>query len=396
MKFALILPDGAADEPVASLGGRTPLEAADKPQMDWIATCGRQGVIRTVPEGFTPGSDVATLSVMGFDPARYYSGRAPLEAAARGISCGPDDLIFRCNFVTIMDGRMTDFTAGHISQSEAERLINDLAAIGAKHEAQFHAGVSYRNLMVMRNAAQVHCACTPPHDIPDARVDDHPPRGAGAERVSELMRDARAILATHEVNVVRRQMRKQPVTDIWLWGQGRTRPLASLESRFGVRGACIAAVDLIKGIAAGAGLTLIPVSGATGYLDTDYHAKGRAAVAALDQYDLVVVHIEAPDEAGHLGDAAEKVKALENVDRGIVRPVLAKLKSFESWRIAIVPDHPTPVVTRKHSAAPPPFCCAGTGIASSSGKPFGETNAAAGGDRIDPGHRFMGWFLRHD
>lgn len=392
-KFALILPDGAADEPVPALGNRTPLEAALTPNMDWIAAHGRQGLIRTVPAGFIPGSDIATLSVMGFDPARYYSGRAPLEAAARGIHGGPDDLIFRCNLVTILDGRMADFTAGHIAQTEAERLIAELGPLGSRLGVAFHPGVSYRNLMVMRDAKGVDCTTTGPHDIPDAPVAAHRPRGDGAARVIEIMDAARALLAGHEVNRERHQRGEHPVTDIWLWGQGRLKPLDSLESRFGVRGACIAAVDLIRGIAACAGLAIIPVAGATGYLDTDYEAKGAAARAALDEYDLIVVHIEAPDEAGHLGDAAEKVKAIERVDSAIVGPLLDELKRYPGWRIAVVPDHPTPVGTRKHSAAPPPFCDAGTGVSAGGSRGFGETEAAETGLLIDPGHGFMERFL---
>ena len=392
-KFALILPDGAADEPVPALGNRTPLEVAETPNIDWIASHGRQGLIRTVPAGFTPGSDIATLSVMGFDPGRYYSGRAPLEAAARGIHGKPDDLIFRCNFVTILDGRMVDFTAGHIAQAEAARLIDALGAIGPRLGVEFHAGVSYRNLMVMHDAAGVDCATTGPHDIPDLPVSDHRPRGPGAARLIGIMDEARKILADHAVNRERRGRGESPVTDIWLWGQGRLKPLDTLESRFGVRGACIAAVDLIRGIAACAGLGIIPVAGATGFLDTDYAAKGRAAVEALDIYDLIVVHIEAPDEAGHLGDAAAKVKALEQVDCCIVGPLLNRLRTHERWRIAVIPDHPTPVGTRKHTAAPPPFCYAGTGVEDASHRPFGEAAAAGTGLMIDPGHGFMELFL---
>lgn len=394
MKYALILPDGAADDlPLEVLAGRTPLEAAAKPHIDWIATHGRQGCLRTVPEGFPAGSDVATLSVMGYDPVETYTGRAPLEAAARGLPCGPADLIFRCNLVTIADERMSDFTAGHISQSEAERLMSDLRPLGAELGVTFHAGVSYRHLMIMRSAAAVACECTPPHDIPDERIEQHLPNGPGADRVREVMRRARAMLAAHEVNRARREAGRPPATDIWLWGQGRQRPMEAFESRFGVRGACIAAVDLINGIARSVGLTTLSVAGATGYLDTDYAAKGAAAAAALDDFDLVIVHIEAPDEAGHLGDAAEKIRAIEQVDAHVVKPVLAKLQHFDRWAIAVVPDHPTPVATRKHSRTPPPFCIAESAAASASGLPFSEANAASSGLRIDPGHEFMKSFI---
>ncbi len=394
MKYALILPDGAADEPVEELGGRTPLEAAETPNIDWISIHGRQGWLRTIPDGYTAASDVATLSVMGYDPDKCYAGRAPLEAAARGIECGPEDLIFRCNLVTVVDGQMRDFTAGHISSPEAERLIADLQPIGAELGIVFHPGVSYRHLAVMGEAAGVRCECTPPHDIPDEAVEGYLPQGPGSDRVCEAMRRAQALLAGHEVNLVRRDLGENPATDIWLWGQGRHLSLETFEARFGVSGACIAAVDLIKGIAVNAGLVIIPVPGATGYLDTDYRAKGRAAAAALDKHDLVVVHIEAPDEAGHLGDAAEKIKAIEQVDSWVVGPVLERLRRFERWKIAVVPDHPTPVSTRKHSKTPPPFCIAGSGISAVMAEPFSERNANRSNLRIDPGHEFMEFFLK--
>ena len=394
MKYALILPDGAADEPLDELDDRTPLEAAETPNIDWIATHGRQGCLRTVPEGFTAASDVATLSVMGYSPADNYSGRAPLEAAARGIKSGPDDLIFRCNLVTIVDGTMQDFTAGHITQPEAERLIADLQPLGSELGGTFHTGISYRHLLIMHDAGDIRCECTPPHDIPGGPAEQHLPKGPGSDRVRAMMRRARALLADHDINLVRRDLGENPATDIWLWGQGRHRKLETFEARFGVRGACIAAVDLIKGIAQNAGLTTIAVRGATGYLDTDYRAKGRAAAAALDKYDLIVVHVEAPDEAGHQGNAAEKIKAIEQVDAHVVGPILEKLRRFDRWKIAVVPDHPTPVATRTHSKTPPPFCLAGFGIESLSSQPFSEKNAAGSSLQIDPGHEFMEFFLK--
>ncbi|MCK4658145.1 MAG: cofactor-independent phosphoglycerate mutase [Phycisphaerae bacterium] len=394
MKYALIIPDGAADEPVEELDGQTPLEAADIPNIDWISTNGLQGCLRTVPEGFTAASDVATLSVMGYDPATNYAGRAPLEAAARGIKTGADDLIFRCNLVTVLDEKMQDFTAGHISTKEAERLIADLRTLESDLGVVFHTGMSYRHLLVMRDATEVECECTPPHDIPGEPVEGHLPSGSGYERVREVMQRAQALLADHEVNQVRRDLGENPATDIWLWGQGRHKPLETFEARFGLRGVCIAAVDLIRGIAKNAGLTNIAIPGATGYLDTDYGAKGRAAVVALDECDLVLVHVEAPDEAGHLGDAAEKIKALEQIDAEVVCPILSRLRQFDQWKIAVVPDHPTPISTRKHSKVPPPFCIAGSGISASLAKPFSEKQAAASDLQIDPGHEFMEFFLK--
>lgn len=394
MKYAIILPDGAADEPVAELEGRTPLEAARTPHIDWIAANGRQGLVVTAPAGFAPGSDVCTLSLFGYDPRKDYDGRAPIEAAARGLPVGDGEVVFRCNFVTIHDGCMLDFTAGHISQPEADRLIADLNAKIGGETCRFFSGVSYRNLLVASPPGGFKVKCTPPHDIPDRPIKDHVPTGTGAEWIWAIMERAQAILTDHEVNLVRRDLGDNPATDIWLWGHGRPKPLESLEARFGIRGAAIAAVDLIRGIARNAGLHLIDVPGATGYLDTDYAAKGRAAVEALDEFDLVVVHVEAPDEAGHQGNAGAKVAALERIDECVVGPMIQRLRREPQWRVLVAPDHPTPVRTRVHSAAPPPFCLAGHAIQPVVRKPFSEKNALETGFLVDPGRELMTYFLR--
>lgn len=299
MKYAIVLPDGAADEPIEQLDGRTPLEAAHTPNIDWIAMHGRQGCVVTVPDGFSPGSDVATMTLLGYDPKTDHHGRAPLEAAARDIHALPGQLIFRCNLVTVTDGLMEDFTAGHISQREADELIAGLNEDIDDRRCRFHAGVSYRHLMVASDVADVDPHCRPPHDFPDQPIEDNLPRGPGAEWVKSVTERARAILADHDINLVRRDLGENPATDIWLWGQGRPKRLEPFADRFGVSGAVIAGVDLIRGLARILGLTLIDVPGATGYLDTDYAAKGAAGVRALATFDLVIVHIEAPDEAGH-------------------------------------------------------------------------------------------------
>ena len=395
MKYAIVLPDGAADEPVPQLAGRTPLDAANKPNIDWIAEHGEQGLVTTVPPGFSPGSDVATLSLFGYDPTADYTGRAPLEAAAQGISAGPDALIFRCNFVTILDGKMHDFTAGHIPQAQAIRLIATLNDRLGGRQLRFHGGVSYRNLMVASDAGDAAPQCTPPHDIPDQPVARHLPQGPGAEHVQSIMTAAHAILASHEVNAERAAAGQKPVTDVWLWGQGRLKPLAPFATRFGLRGAVIAAVDLIRGIARVAGMDVLEVKGATGYLDTDYAAKGRAAVDALGRYDVVIVHVEAPDEAGHQGDAGAKVKAIEEIDRHVVGPLLIQLRSFREWRVLVVPDHPTPVTKRVHTGEPPPFCMAGTGISrqADAGNRFTELAAKGAGLHVEPGRRLLSRFF---
>lgn len=394
MKYAMVLPDGAADEPVDELDGRTPLEVARTPAIDWVATNGRQGRVVTVPEGFSPGSDVATLSLFGYDPNTYYTGRAPLEAAAQGLVVRPGELVFRCNFVTIVDGIMADFTAGHIVQTESGRLIEDLNRHVADDRCRFHTGVSYRNLMVASHADGSKLQCTPPHDIPGQRVIDHQPKGEGANWLQAIQDRAHRMLEGHDVNVARRALGEQPVTDIWLWGQGKAPRLPVFHRRFGLHGAVIAAVDLIRGIARSAGMGLIDVPGATGYLDTDYAAKGTAAVDAIDRFDLVVVHIEAPDEAGHLGNVDAKITAIERIDEYIVAPLLESLQRRRAWRILIAPDHPTPVGTRVHSAAPPPFCIAGDGVHPVLKRPFSEAAAAESELYINTGHELMPLFLR--
>ncbi len=394
MKYAIVLPDGAADEPVEELEGRTPLEAARTPGIDWIAMNGRQGRVVTVPQGFAPGSDVATLTLFGYDPRVDYSGRAPLEAVARGIETRPDQLVFRCNFVTVTDGAMEDFTAGHISQTEAERLIADLNEQLGDKRCQFHSGMSYRNLMVASDVANVDPHCTPPHDIPDQPVSAHLPHGSGSDWVKSVMERARSILADHDVNLVRRDLTENPATDIWLWGHGKRKRLQPFAERFGVSAAVIAAVDLTRGIARTVGMELLDVPGATGYLDTDYVGKGSAGVEALDSFDLVVVHIEAPDEAGHLGDVDAKVEAIERIDEHIVGPLLCALRSHDKWRIMIAPDHPTPVEQRVHTSVPPPFCIAGHAVPTVLDRPFSEHAAAESDLQVDPGYELMEYFLK--
>lgn len=404
VKYVLILPDGAADDPLPDLGGRTPLEAARTPHMDLIASRGIQGVARTVPEGFIPGTDVATLSLFGYDPDTCYTGRAPLEAAARGLTARPDELIFRCNFVTIdSDGCMADFTAGHISQRHADRLIADLNTMLADEGCVFHAGVSYRNLMFAPHAGHFHgLVCQAPHDIPGQLVADYQPRGCckeGLDWLKMIMDRATAeLLADHPVNRERIASGQRPATNIWLWGQGRPTVLEPFAERFNaVRGVVITGVDIIRGLARCMGMDLVEVAGATGYLNTDYAAKGAAGVQALDAYDLVVVHIEAPDEAGHEGNARAKVKAIEEVDRHVVGPMLEAVQQFRDWRIMIAPDHPTPCTTKGHSSAPPPFCYTGSGILTDasrhSGLPFSERSAELTGRMIDPASELMGRFI---
>ena len=394
MKYALILPDGCADEPVPQLDGRTPLEAARIPHMDSIVARGRVGLVRTVPKGMTPGSDVAILSVIGYDPVAHYTGRAPLEAVAKRITLSPDELVFRCNLVTVVDGKMEDFSAGHISQPEAEKLIADLQVKLGSERIVFHTGVSYRHLVTIKDAEWMKAKCTPPHDIPGQPVSGHLPTGKGSEVLRELMERAGEVLASHEVNQVRRDLGESPATSIWLWGHGSMPRLPSFRKRFGIQGAAITAVDLIRGLAISVGWKLIEVDGATGYLDTNYAGKGEAACKALDEVDLVAVHIEAPDEAGHNGDPVAKTKALERIDEHIVGPLLEKLEGFDAWRVLCLPDHPTPVRIKTHTADPVPFAMAGVGIVPDEAAEFTEKAGADSDLHIDPGHELMEYFLK--
>src|SRR4051794_5092197 len=410
MKYVIVIPDGCADEPQEALGGRTPLQAAHKPNMDRIARQGVVGRSNNVPAPLTPASDVATLSLFGYDPVQVYTGRAPLEAAAMGVSLGPNDWAVRCNLVTVEDGRMRDFTAGHISDTEGRALIETLKqrlepAGMVAHQAlqggarlEFHPGVSYRNLMVYRGAAPAgaftaETRTQPPHDIPDRPIADHLPTGPGSELLRLLMEQSRQAFALHPVNEARRAAGKRPATQVWLWGQGRAPQLRPFAEVYGKRGAILSAVDLVRGVGVLLGWKRIDVPGATGYLDTDYAAKGRYGVAALKDHDLVCVHVEAPDEASHEGKADAKVKALEEIDRHIVGPLLEALPAHGDWRILVSPDHRTPLRTRAHAHGAVPFAMAGTSVAPHGQPSYDEAVAAASDVAFEKGHELMRRFF---
>jgi 2,3-bisphosphoglycerate-independent phosphoglycerate mutase len=399
MKYVIVIPDGCADEPQESLGGKTPLQAAHKPHMDRVAREGVVGRSNNVPEPLTPASDVATLSLFGYDPLVVYTGRAPLETAAMGIALGPEDWAIRCNLVTVEDGALRDFTAGHITSAEGRPLIEALQAALGDPRREFHAGVSYRNILVYRPAPGEQAPFSPetrtqpPHDIPDRPVAEHLPTGPGSDELRRLMEQSRPVLADHPVNRARRGQGKRPATQVWLWGQGRAPHLRPFAEVYGKRGAILSAVDLVRGVGVLLGWQRIDVPGATGYLDTDYAAKGRHAVAALPQHDLVCVHVEAPDEASHEGRADAKVKALEEIDRHIVGPLLEALPRHGDWRILVSPDHRTPLRTRAHAYGPVPFALAGTGIASGGQPSYDEAVAAASELAFEKGHGLMRHFL---
>jgi 2,3-bisphosphoglycerate-independent phosphoglycerate mutase len=401
MKYAIIIPDGAADEPQESLGGRTPLQAARLPNMDRIAKLGVVGRANNVPAQFTPASDVATLSLFGYDPVKVYTGRAPLETVAMGIALGPNDWAIRCNLVTIENEEMRDFTAGHITSEESRPLIEALQAkLGGPvtgGQLEFHHGVSYRNILVFRGQPSApfgsETKTQPPHDIPDKPIADYLPKGPGAEMLTDLMRRSREVLRDHPTNRRRIEAGKRPATQCWLWGQGRAPSVRPFTEVYGKRGAIVSAVDLVRGTGMLIGWKRIDVPGATGYLDTDYAAKGRYAIEALANHDLVCVHVEAPDEASHEGKAAEKVKALEQIDEKIVGPILEALPRHGDWRILVEPDHRTTLRTRAHAYGAVPFAAAGSRIPSRGQSNYDESVAGASELSFDPGFQLMRWFL---
>lgn len=429
MKFVVIIPDGAADKPLAELHGQTPLEAAATPNLNRLAALGQMGTVRTTPPGFSAGSDVCCMTLLGYDAARYHTGRAPLEAGALGLSPGLQDWIFRLNLVTTSDegslvpagapeGRMIDHSAGAITDAEAAALITSLGAYWQRHDPELarqfslHPGVSYRNILIDRSQRDYRGAIGskdklvtfPPHEIPKKPWRKFLPRGVHSDIIIRLMDSSRECFARHEINTARKEVGLRPATMAWIWGQGTRPNMPSFHERFGVKGCIATAVDLLAGIAAFTGLDRAPVSGLTSYHDNDYEAQGRASVNALDKYDLVVVHVEAPDEASHQGDWQTKVAAIESIDRHIVGPILAELErrggmpgawkpGTKGWRMLIAPDHYTLCDTLKHDATPPPFLLVGTGVKAMGRAPFNESEADAAALHIEPGDALMEHFI---
>ena len=358
MKYIILQGDGMADYPLEALGGKTPLEAAKTPHMDWLAAHGAFGLAHVIPKGFPPGSDVGNMSIMGYDPVVYHTGRSPLEAASMGVKLGPKDIAFRCNLVTLreIDGDlyMEDFTAGHISTQDAGEIIRDIGYRLGGDEIEFFPGVSYRHLMVWRDGKE-KMNTTPPHDITDQKIAAYLPHGDGADRLLKLMEAAESILAEHPVNKRRGAKGNRQATSIWLWGQGRAPALPPLTKRFGIKGGVISAVDIIRGLGVYAGLERIHVPGITGFLDTNYRGKGEYGVGSLERNDLVFIHVEAIDEAGHMGDVEKKIQAIEDFDEKVVGTVLQGMAHRKDWRVLLMPDHPTAITLKTHVAEPVPF-----------------------------------------
>lgn len=400
MKYALIIPDGCADEPQPSLGNRTPLQVANVPHMDDIARHGVVGHTETVPASMPPGSDVGTMSLFGYDPLVFHTGRAPLEAAAQGISLGPNDWAIRCNLVTVQNESMISFTAEQIPSGQGRRLIDELqSALPDKRHWRFYPGVSYRNLLVYTPIDDapapfgMSIRTTPPHDITNRPIGPALPTGPGDNELKQMMEWSRNVLAKSPVNVERTMRSEAPATQIWLWGVGQRPALTPFVERFGVSAAVITAVDLLRGIGRLLGWKIIEVPGATGYLDTDYQAKGEYAMRALDDVDFIVVHVEATDEASHEGNAAAKVEALEEIDRHIVGPLHDHLRSQGEYRILVSPDHPTLLRTKTHSHGMVPFTVCGDGLVADASERYDETTAAQSRLSFAAGHELMPFFL---
>ena len=397
MKYVIVIPDGCADEPQASLDGKTPLQAAKVPAMDAIARRGIVGASSNVPHHLPAGSAVANLSLLGYDPNDYFTGRAPLEAAAQRIELGPQDWAIRCNLVTVENQTMRSFTSGHISSEEARTLLQDLQE-QVSPALEFKPGVSYRNLLIFRGEQEPapfsrETYGTPPHDLTDKSIIDDYPRGPGCDLLNQLMDQSAALFADHPINKQRIADGKLPATNIWLWGCGKAPNLTSFQERYGKTGSMITAVDLLRGLAQLLRWNVIEVPGATGYTDTDYAAKGQYAIDHLNDTDLMCVHVEATDEASHEGDVEKKVQALEEIDAKIVAPLHEALEAKGPYRILVSPDHPTFLRTKTHTHGFVPFAIAGEGISADDSSTYDEPTASRSTHRFENGSELMSFFL---
>lgn len=398
MKYAVILCDGAADTPVPELGGKTPLEAAHKPNIDALASCGEMGMVTTVPKNLPPGSDVANLAVFGYDPQKYYTGRSPLEAMSMGVHLELTDTTFRTNVVTLSDDEryedktMIDYSSDEITTEESSQLIAAVNEALRTDEYEFFSGISYRHLMVWHNKKN-DFSLTPPHDISDRKITDYLPKD---KTILNLMKKSYDILKNHPVNLDRIKRGLRPANSIWIWGNGTKPNLDTYAEKFGIRGAVVSAVDLIKGIGVCAGLDVIDVIGATGNVHTNFDGKAEAAIRALRSGDdFVYVHLEAPDEAGHRHEIENKVKAIELIDEKIVAPIVAALKADgEDFAILIMPDHPTPLAIRTHTSDPVPYIIYRSGnCTNGSVRIYSEKEAAKTGIVAEHGYTLMNKLL---
>lgn len=401
MKYLVMLCDGMADEPNEALGNSTPMEKANKPCMDSLAAKAEVGIVKTVAEGLKPGSDVANLSVLGYEPAVYYSGRSPLEAASIGIDLKDTDVTLRCNLVTLSDDEdyenktILDYCADDISSEEAKILIEYIQEKLGNDVFRFYPGVSYRHCLVWSNGNPHPGVLTPPHDITGKVITDYIPKGEAVDELYDLMKKSYDLLKDHPVNQARIARGKRPANSIWLWGEGTKPLLDNFSEKFGIKGSMISAVDLLKGIAICAGMNSVDVDGATGYLDTNFDGKCKAAIEEFKNgADLVYVHVEAPDECGHRGEIENKVKAIEMIDEHILGPVVEFLRGYDDFAVLVCPDHPTPLSIRTHTSTPVPYLIYDSKNEINSGvKVFCEKEARETGNYIEKGFTMMNYFL---
>ncbi len=392
MKYVVVLPDGVADVPIKELGNKTPLEVAKHPNMDWIAREGITGWAHTIPSGFPPGSDVGCISVFGYDPRTYYTGRAPLEAAAQGVTLGPADVAFRCNTVHADDGVLKDYSAGHIESEDSRELIKAANERLSKHGLKFYPGVMYRHLAVISGKQYAQTTCMPAHDLTGKPFVW--PTGPGAELLKTVMQESVQLLKEHPVNQRRIKAGKAPANMLWFWGQGTAAKFPSFQQQYGLKGACISAVDIVRGLGTLVGFDIIQVPGITGYFDTNYKGKAEYALKALDDHDFMLVHIESTDEAGHMGDARKKIQAIEDTDRLVVGTLLEGLKRRgEPYAVMVVPDHPTSTVLKTHIAEPVPFAIYATNGPKDHVTSYNESAVKGSTTRFEEGFQLMSFFL---
>lgn len=392
-KYILLVPDGMADRPLEQLGGKTPMQVARKPNMDFLAANGRVGAVHTIPPGMDPGSDVAAMSLLGYDARQYYTGRGPIEAVSMEIALETRDVAFRCNLVSSDGVTMIDYSGGHVSTEEARELMIFVNEKLGTPSISFYPGVSYRHIMVWRGGSP-EVKTTPPHNITGQPIKEYLPVGDGDQALSGMIFDSIEILDAHPINRRRRDEGKKPANMIWPWGQGLALGLPSFVVKTGLSGTVIAAVDLVKGLGRAAGLSVVNVPGATGYLDTNFEGKAEYALNALKERDFALVHIEAPDEAGHIGDTDAKIEAIENVDKRVLGPLLEGLREVKQFRILVVPDHVTPISIKTHADDPVPFALYSSFEPAESSLPFDERAVPDTKLRVEEGFRLIDLLLK--
>lgn len=400
MKYIVVLADGMADEPIDSLGNKTPMAYAKTPHFDFMAKNSELGMAKTVPEGYPPGSDVANLSVLGYDPCLYYTGRSPLEALSMGVDLDPEDVAFRANLVTLSDEAaydmktMIDYSSDEIPTEESRVLMEEISARLSSRNIKFYPGISYRHLMVWHRGP-TDAVLTPPHDISDQPVSEYLPKGNSADTLLCLMRRSHEFLPENPVNISRVKRGLRPANSLWLWGQGKKPAVPSFLDKYGLSGSVISAVDLTNGLGIAAGLRSIKVEGATGNLHTNFVGKAEAALEELRQgQDFIYIHVEAPDECGHRGELENKIKAIEEIDEKVVGTLLAGLAEFDDYRILLMPDHPTPMRVRTHVSDPVPYLIYQKSAPVAGTERFTEETASASGRYYPEAHRLMDHFIK--